>query len=257
MVNSLYLLSLKTLVWTLLPPSLNGPSPRYFHSAQAWGDNLVVFGGQSFVTASEEETAAAEGAGAGHLETLDELWIYSTKEERWSSPVVSVRSGITRPSPRYAHLSIVSTISIPSHPGFSSNSTSPSLSSRLVILGGQDYQNEYLPDLAVLDLETMEWVAMAPYPRKAGGYRSVAATASVSVRPKEERAGMDGEVVHSSYTTAVTEEEAEPVVVFSNTNFSKCVSSPFLLVILPRSSWFPALLPVLIVHLSCQSSARS
>ncbi|GAA5876854.1 hypothetical protein JCM8547_002408 [Rhodosporidiobolus lusitaniae] len=219
MVNSLYALDLRSLTWTLLPSSPSTPSPRYFHSCTAWGDKLVFFGGQSFVIpCGSGEGGRGDGEQSGHLETLDELVLFDTKTQTWSTPSLSTASGVTRPSPRYAHLAVVNTVSSSPPPGFPSSA--PLLSSRLVVLGGQNYENDYVPDLAVLNLDKTEWEASAPYPRKAGTYRSVGVSAAVSVKPKEERVGMDGMLAYSSYAVAPTEEQPEPVFVFSNTNFS-------------------------------------
>ncbi|GEM11084.1 regulatory protein Ral2 [Rhodotorula toruloides] len=229
MVDTLFALDLRRLAWNKLwPPtspsasSAKGPTPRYFHSAAAWEDKLVVFGGQRFVPSS------GTSKGDGHLETLDELLVWDTKKQSWLFPNTAVRNGARRPTPRYAHLSVVSTVSTepivlcpPSSSSSSSSSGSrqpsdTSTSSRLVIIGGQDYENNYVSDLSILDLSSMEWVSHAPYPRKAGTYRSVAAVAAVGVRPREER----GANVVSSWAERPTEEREEPVYVFSNTNFA-------------------------------------
>ncbi|GJN94458.1 hypothetical protein Rhopal_007538-T1 [Rhodotorula paludigena] len=224
MTNSVYALDLRSLAWTKLwPPAAvptsataavaaEGPAPRYFHSAQAWDDQLVIFGGQSYV-------AGSDGSGGAHLETLNELVLFDTKRHTWSFPSPTCRPGTSAPSPRYAHLSQVTRVASRPPPGFAQDP--PTYSSRLVILGGQDAENNYLPDLAVLDLAQMQWVAQAPYPRKAGTYRSVAATASVGVAPREEKIGTDGEVlVYSSHAVEPTEDKEEPVWVYSNSNFA-------------------------------------
>ncbi|GAA5834573.1 hypothetical protein JCM11251_007042 [Rhodosporidiobolus azoricus] len=221
MVNSLYCLDLRTLSWSLVS-SPDAPAPRYFHSCGVWGEKLVIFGGQRFVPPAAAGQEGQEGGGEapsqGYLETLDELVVYDTVSRRWFIPSVSTRTGVRRPSPRYAHLSVCTTLSSPPPPGFSSDSAT--LSSRLTIIGGQDLDNNYISDLAVLDLDRMEWVAEAPFPRKAGSYRSVAAAAGMSVKPLEEKTGLDGTVVHSSHGEVPTEEEPEPVFVFTNTNLS-------------------------------------
>ncbi|GAA5848620.1 hypothetical protein JCM9279_002719 [Rhodotorula babjevae] len=226
MVNSLYALNLRSSRWTQLwPPSTGstmsrGPAPRYFHSAQAWGRKLVVFGGQTFVADPAAALSSPQAGAGGRLETLDELVVFDTETGTWSFPSPSLASGVSRPSPRYAHLSVVTTVaSRPSPPGFRHEPSTHS--SRLVILGGQDYENNYLPDLAVLDLDDMEWVAEAPFPRKAGTYRSVAAVAAVGVAPMEERVASDGSVmVHSAHSLEPTEDREEPVWVYSNSNFA-------------------------------------
>ncbi|GAA6004634.1 uncharacterized protein JCM10292_005699 [Rhodotorula paludigena] len=223
MTNSVYALDLRSLAWAKLwPPAAvpasataavaaEGPAPRYFHSAQAWDDQLVIFGGQSYV-------AGSSGSGGAHLETLNELVLFDTKRHTWSFPSPTCLPGTSAPSPRYAHLSQLTRVASRPPPGFSQDP--PTYSSRLVILGGQDADNNYLPDLAVLDLDQMQWVAQAPYPRKAGTYRSVAAAASVGVAPREEKIGTDGEVlVYSSHAIEPTEDKEEPVWVYSNSNF--------------------------------------
>ncbi|GAA5901482.1 uncharacterized protein JCM6883_000225 [Sporobolomyces salmoneus] len=229
MVSTLYSLDLRTLIWTKVnttapsPASstsaipLSQPSPRYFHSAEAWGHRLVVFGGQSYVIDEESQ----EGGGGGHLETLDELWIFDTLEQTWSSPLPTVRPGTQAPLPRYAHLAVVASVSSePPVPGFEDSAPPPSTSSRLVVIGGQDYQNNYLSEMSVLDLDKMEWIAQAPYPRKAGSYRSVASASQTSLAPLETKSGADGYSVYSSHSFPSTEDSPEPIFVFTNSNFA-------------------------------------
>lgn len=249
MISSLYRLDLRTLVWTKIEPSpcdpspssssappllssssntLFAPTPRYFHSAEAWGDKLVIFGGQSYVLDEGETTISQDGGGGanGHLETLDELWIFDTLEQTWTTPVTTVKSGSTHPIPRYAHLSVVSTVTseVPV-PGFEDSAPPPSTSSRLVIIGGQDYQNNYISEMSVLDLDKMEWIAQAPCPRKAGSYRSVASTSQTSLAPLEVRPGSDGHTVYSSHSLRSQEDNPEPIFVFTNSNFARYVES--------------------------------
>ncbi|GAA5966010.1 hypothetical protein JCM21900_004922 [Sporobolomyces salmonicolor] len=85
MVSTLYSLDLRTLVWTKLWPKAEaeragasgeeGPSPRYFHSAETWEDKLLLFGGQTFVVEAESGSKPEwerEHEPQGYLETLDE-----------------------------------------------------------------------------------------------------------------------------------------------------------------------------------------
>ncbi|GAA5994960.1 hypothetical protein JCM5350_007203 [Sporobolomyces pararoseus] len=238
MVSTLYCLDLRTLVWTKINPAtpsstsstsaipLVQPSPRYFHSAEAWGDKLVIFGGQSYVVdegferAQGDESPGGPGVvgGGGHLETLNDLLIFDTIEQIWSSPIPTLRPGNHPPVPRYAHLSVVATFASQSAPGL--EDSNPSTNSRLLVIGGQDYQNNYLSEMSVLDLEKMEWIAQAPYPRKAGTYRSVASSSQTSLAPLETKLGSDGYSVYSSHSFVSTEDSPEPVFVFSNSNFA-------------------------------------
>ncbi|GAA5912223.1 hypothetical protein JCM5296_005451 [Sporobolomyces johnsonii] len=234
MVSTLYSLDLRTLVWTRLWPkaeadraaamSEEGPSPRYFHSAEAWEDKLLLFGGQTFVLEGEGGSEAREGdeehQPQGHLETLDELWIFDTTQRTWLSPPTTVRKAVHRPTPRYAHLAVVTSSSSHAHVGFDGSPLPTSTSSRLLIIGGQDFQNNYLCEMSVLDLGSMTWIAEAPFPRKAGSYKSVGAAAKVSIVPLESRPNGDDELVHSSHSVPSTEDNPEPIFVFSNANFT-------------------------------------
>jgi hypothetical protein len=237
-VASLYQLDLRSLVWERLSPAcasddpspssgvdakppLLSPAPRYFHSAAAWGDKIVFFGGQGFVPGANEHEE-------GHIETLDDLIVWDTLTHQWSFPSLHTRDGVSPPPPRYAHLAIVTSTTSEPTPGFGDDD--PTVSSRLTIVGGQDGQNEYLSEMHVLDLDRMAWIAEAKYPRRAGTYRSVGVAASSTVEPgqKGEAGGAEElqELVRSSYSTVPTEERPEPILVFSNTNIVSLVFSP-------------------------------
>ncbi|GAA5919252.1 hypothetical protein JCM1841_006521 [Sporobolomyces salmonicolor] len=234
MVCTLYSLDLRTLVWTKLWPKAEaeragasgeeGPSPRYFHSAEAWEDKLLLFGGQSFVVEAESGSkpeGEREHEPEGHLETLDELWLFDTSQRTWLSPPTTVQEGVLRrPTPRYAHLAVVTSSSSHPYVGFDEDPLPSSTSSRLVIIGGQDFQNNYLCEMSVLDLDSMTWIAEAPFPRKAGSYRSAGAASKASLAPLETRPNGDDELVHSSHSVPSTEDNPEPIYVFSNTNFA-------------------------------------
>lgn len=227
LTNSLYRLDLRTLAWDRISPSpspsplqsaeaeaeLDGrlsPAPRYFHSAAAWEHRLVIYGGQGFVAPNSEEEE-------GHLETLSDVLLYDTVSGEWSAPSLAMRPGVAAPQPRYAHLSVVtSTVSEPT-PGFEQDSAI--VSSRLTIIGGQDWDNQYIAEMSVLDLDRMEWIAEASFDRKAGTYRSVAVAQAVTVEPAVEAHAVGEPVVRSSYSIPISEEKGEPVMVFSNTNF--------------------------------------
>lgn len=217
MISSLYKLDLRSLAWERL--SFAGddahrpaPAPRYFHSAAAWQQHLVFYGGQGFVE-------PAEGEEEGHLETLNSLLLFDTVSGTWSSPTLRTKHGVGAPQPRYAHLSVItSTLSEPT-PGFAQDQSV--VSSRLTIIGGQDEDNQYLAEMSVLDLDRMEWIAEAAFDRRAGTYRSVGVAPSISVEPALEARGVGEPVVRSSYSVPISDEKGEPIMVFSNTNFVK------------------------------------
>lgn len=144
MIASLYSLSLRTLQWRLLwppPPSSSseeratptptGPAPRYFHSCEAWGTKLVIFGGEGY---AESESGAGDG-GADDEElaplcTLGDLCIWDTQTNSWEFPLPECDEGVEPPAPRYAHLGVVSTVI-----------EGGSEKSAMLLMGGQDIRN--------------------------------------------------------------------------------------------------------------------
>ncbi|KAH8918102.1 hypothetical protein BT69DRAFT_603994 [Atractiella rhizophila] len=204
-----------------------GPQPRYFHSAEAWGsDRIVFFGGMGYgdpSTPNPKDTGKEKEAEKEEMEreredgrkqsnaqqfqppglaVLNDLVVYHVHEKRWSFPHVSVDPITIMPSPRYAHLSVMTSIlsptrttalSTPSPPSSSSSSTStpvhsatgssskPAFANCLVIMGGQDITNRYVHEMNVLDLETMTWVQSMRWDRHCGAYRCVAVSAHVGM----------------------------------------------------------------------------
>jgi hypothetical protein len=239
MINDLYRLDLNTLVWKKLWPSssasppiareLSTPQPRYFHSAEAWGTNLLIFGGMGYVVPlqpqSPTETQDTEPADIeSGLCVLSDLIVYDTVAGSWLSPLTS-NSAPTQPSPsaRYAHLSCITNNS-------------------LVILGGQDISNHYLQEVNVLDLERMVWAEPKPWTGNFGTYRSVAVSRNISVHTPPARPGRSrrsslvdpkagpGDTDQEDNTTMATiqlpysaptvSDQAEPILLYSNFNFS-------------------------------------
>ncbi|KAL8286767.1 hypothetical protein RQP46_004295 [Phenoliferia psychrophenolica] len=240
MVSTLYALDLPTLIWSRQwPPSLpspslpssspttptspsRSPSARYFHSAEAWGNKIVFFGGQGLL--ATEESDAGGGGGLPTLETLSDLFLWDTEYLRWEFPSLQCREGIAPPEGRFAHLASVSTTTTPLRPGFAKQQRVTN--SRLTIVGGQNNQAEYLRDICVLDLGTMTWVENVEYSKKAGSYRSLAISARLSVREGSMSGGESSEGSEEPedwtelpYSLAPTSDSPEPVILFSNVNF--------------------------------------
>lgn len=255
MVSTLYCLSLRTLTWTVLwpPPAdeaststhdrdetlKDGPAPRYFHSAEAWGKKIVIFGGEgySFVGADEDLDAAP-------LCTLDDLCIWDTENKVWEFPRTSCAEGVERPAPRYAHLGVITSFS--NYPFTSSAPFRPidiekDETSLLIILGGQDINNSYLNSVNVLDLSRMEWSKVGRWGKHIGTYRAVAISARQGISSRGVKGGdysngtgMEGPtraapiqvstsetIVHQSHSRQPTIDRPEPIFVFSNYNFAE------------------------------------
>lgn len=138
MVNSLYALSLHTLTWTLLWPSPSsssstaGPAPRYFHSAEAWGSKVIVFGGEGYLP-NERETDDPTP-----LCTLDDVCIWDTEKGVWEVPELGCAEGVERPAARYAHLAVVQRWG--QEKGLVESGVERERSV-MVIIGGQDVRN--------------------------------------------------------------------------------------------------------------------
>ncbi|KAK9898655.1 galactose oxidase [Cystobasidium minutum MCA 4210] len=238
MVNELRALDLNTLVWEKLWPldgvsESAGPQPRYFHSADAWGSKLVIFGGMGQSADSESQGSSANGDGSSSLDpnlsVLSDLLIYDTLTREWTTPDTKVREGVEPPLPRYAHLSATS-------------------NGCLVILGGQDVLNQYIEQMCCLELESMTYVQSSEWKGHAGTYRSVAVSRQLSVHPGGANRRNRGEAfedrmnrmsmsnddseyapsteVHSQadenlqlpYTTPATSDE--PIYTYTNYNFA-------------------------------------
>lgn len=165
MVSSLYSLDLTTLVWRKLWPSPSapslpstsssvtnssssssssatangdvGPAARYFHSAEAWGNKIVLFGGEGYST-----TPATDPSEAPLLRTLDDVWLWDTMASQWEEVETGVDDGVERPEARYAHLGVVNTCFAGEEVGEGgSGAEDEGRESVMIVMGGQDISN--------------------------------------------------------------------------------------------------------------------
>lgn len=168
MVSDMYEFDLKAHVWTKIEPKPDEevPGPRYFHSADAWNDHLVIFGGMGYTDSASDELCVLSDVRVFSLSTLS--WLPPTPVQTASAEESIDGTEVPPPRARYAHLSSIT-------------------SSRLFIIGGQNLSNDWLDDIHVYDLPSKTWVMWKPYPRHCGTYRSVAVCAQKRVRnPSEE-----------------------------------------------------------------------
>ncbi|KAF8940897.1 hypothetical protein BGZ58_004126 [Dissophora ornata] len=170
MINSLYILHLTDFQWENVSEIVNitptravgdpgaedehemgsPPSERYFHTANAYKNTIVFFGGMG------PSGNAAEGQ-PQDLIVYDDIKILDLELLQWRH--VRIPSSQHAPKPRYAHLSSVS-------------------GNKLVIIGGQDVSNQYVEEVSVLDLDSLQWVASMPFEKHCGSYRSIAVSPS-------------------------------------------------------------------------------
>ncbi|KAF9984044.1 hypothetical protein BGZ65_001067, partial [Modicella reniformis] len=171
MTNSLYILDLIDFHWQNVSDIVNvpptraaigdpgaedenevGPPPteRYFHSANAYKNMIVFFGGMG--PSSNTPTDQPQD-----LVVYDDVKILDLELLQWRQ--VRIPSSSHAPKPRYAHLSSIS-------------------GNKLVIIGGQDIGNQYIEEASVLDLDSMQWLISMPFEKHCGSYRSIAVSPS-------------------------------------------------------------------------------
>lgn len=153
MTNYLYILDLNTLCWTRhIPPpdSDSPPKARYFHSASVYKNQLIIFGGMGHSRISSEG-----------LCVLDDVAVLDIDTMCWKKQ--SIQPSLYSPQARYAHLSSIA-------------------EDRLLIVGGQDLDNNYLDEMNVLNLKTWEWEQVKAFEKHVGAYRSIAVTAPPGTR---------------------------------------------------------------------------
>jgi len=170
----IYAFDLQSSTWEkIVPTSAEDltPTPRYFHSADHWQGNLVIFGGIGNTPSGTSDTQSV----------LSDVRFFSLTNRQWldpsvtssspsSDPASTLPSGQGEPSqdtmaprPRFAHLSTIA-------------------SNKLFILGGQDMVNEWLDDIHVFELTSKQWIAHVSYPRNCGTYRSAVFAPDLVVR---------------------------------------------------------------------------
>ncbi|KAF9020988.1 hypothetical protein BGZ52_002102 [Haplosporangium bisporale] len=175
MTNSLYILNLSEFHWRNVSEIVNvapvesaigdpgaedenemaaPPTERYFHSANAYKNSIVFFGGMG----PTPNAPIPETQGQPQdLVVFDDIKVLDLERLQWRQ--VRIPSSPHAPKPRYAHLSSIS-------------------GSKLVIIGGQDIANQYIEEISVLDLDSWQWVNSMLFEKHCGSYRSIAVSGS-------------------------------------------------------------------------------
>jgi len=171
MTNALYILNLNDFQWQNVSDIVNvpptraigdpgaedenemgaPPTERYFHSANAYKNTIVFFGGMGPTSVLKADGQPQE------LAVFDDVKVLDLELLQWRH--VHIPTSEHSPKPRYAHLSSIS-------------------GSKLVIIGGQDITNQYVEQVSVLDLESWQWVTSLTFNRHCGSYRSIAVSGS-------------------------------------------------------------------------------
>ncbi|KAI6147103.1 hypothetical protein BKA82DRAFT_1004565 [Pisolithus tinctorius] len=226
-VSDLYVFDLETFVWKRIDPFEDDdiPEPRYFHSAETWNNQLIIFGGMGNVpnSTSVEDLCVLNDIRFFDLLTMHWLPALSTN----GIPCDSGSEALL-PKPRYAHLSSVT-------------------ADRLFIIGGQDLSNIWLDDVYVYDLLGKVWVQRRSFPHHCGTYRSVAVSANQRFRiPQNELRNSDASassgspgsrfrsdklspssestpsesLIHLPFSAAPTDDFPNDIYLYSNYNFT-------------------------------------
>ncbi|KAI9344113.1 hypothetical protein BD770DRAFT_329082, partial [Pilaira anomala] len=189
MTNYLYILDLHTLVWTRhIPPpdSEKPPMARYFHSASVYKNQLVIFGGMGYSRLSNDG-----------LCVLDDISILDVDTMCWKTP--TIQPSLYSPQSRYAHLASIA-------------------EDKLIVIGGQDLDNNYLDEMNVLNLKNWEWEQVKTFEKHVGAYRSIATDAinSNNLNGLSHRTS----TVRQFGSNIQTPDEPNPVYLYTNYNFA-------------------------------------
>ncbi|KAF9404072.1 hypothetical protein BGX21_000018 [Mortierella sp. AD011] len=134
------------------------PSPRYFHTLNAYGTSIILFGGmgaaQGSMDGNDSDNEGSQRSAQQQLVALNDLHVYDIVTQRWQQKHPPVNEHT--PRARWAHMATI-------------------LDHFLVVIGGTDSAKAYVEDACVLDLSTWEWVASVRNIGQCGSYRTVAA----------------------------------------------------------------------------------
>ena len=234
LTSDLYELDLVRRHWTKLETTGDIPPPRYFHSVCPLGDTkLVCYGGMSPRTGLSTASNPSQQNGAQdnqpEVAVMSDIHIYDVLTREWTN----IQTAET-PQGRYAHCANI----LPSSATFSSatapmsaihhnpSSTNPHQGTlgvaldgtggaEMVVVGGQDSNNNYIEQINVFNLRSLRWTATNSLGRSCGAYRSVVAPlAGISV--SDIGAGTKSS---RSEHKPVEQEKGSSMLIYSNYNF--------------------------------------
>ncbi|KAK9464742.1 hypothetical protein V1512DRAFT_267582 [Lipomyces arxii] len=189
--SSLYMLDLTTFIWSMIFPSAPtdtdgtrrqdyGPAGRFFHSISYYDERLFIFGGMI-----DDDSAT------------NELWCFDLRRSRWLVLRPPLHDSPVRP--RWAHCAGV-------------------CGSALLFVGGQEFDNNYLADIAVYDIRRDAWARPRPIPsdrrhsRGYGTYRSALISASTNTSHSQ---------LFNAATGSTTVHANSAIYLYSNQSFNE------------------------------------
>lgn len=230
----LYELDLIKRHWSKLEAKGDIPPPRYFHSVCALGDTkLVLYGGMAPANLAIGQPMIVNHAQSPHdpqpeHAIMSDIHIFDIPARSWLK--IPVQNG---PQARYAHCAAV----LPSSAVFSSQTAPHSALHRnpstmespnqgrievsidgsggaeMVVVGGQDFRNEYIEQISVFNLRSLTWTSTTSLGRQCGAYRSVAVPVSASY------AAQIGQGVFDNDEDGRENDGTSATLIYSNYNF--------------------------------------
>jgi hypothetical protein len=235
LTSDLYELDLPRRHWSKIETKGDVPPPRYFHSVCSLGDNkLVCYGGMS----PEGGPAAQNESPDAQVSVMSDVHIYDIPSHTWTKI-----SNEDFPQGRYAHCAAI----VPSGAVFASSNAPlsaihhnppgplPNMGSigveldgrggaEMIVVGGQDSNNQYIEQISVFNLRSLRWSSTNPMSgRSCGAYRSVV-TPLVSMEAAKVGAGHEAASI-DGYDDDDEDDESElgssgsAMLIYTNYNF--------------------------------------
>lgn len=234
LTQELFELDLISRHWTKLVTRGSLPPPRYFHSCCALGDKkLVCYGGMAPMsrpphTGPDGSHADSQQAEPG-IVVMSDVHIFDIATKTWSAI-----NAANPPAGRYAHCASI----LPSSAFFTSESakstavanatSSTSLDqakggAEMIIVGGQDGSSQYIEQISIFNLRSLQWVSTVDLGKSCGAYRSVV-TPITTLRASQIGARTSqkpgrGPVSEDQTEDDATLEDGYPSLIYSNYNF--------------------------------------
>ncbi|ETI29136.1 hypothetical protein G647_01589 [Cladophialophora carrionii CBS 160.54] len=192
LTSDLYELDLIRRHWTRLEALGDIPPPRYFHSVCALGDSkLVCYGGMSPAAHARNginaQVAKSAAEGQPEVVVMSDIHVFDVPTKKWT-----LISTSENPQGRYAHCAAI----LPSCAAFTSANAPLSAiqhnppsadphsgtlgvqldgtgGAEMVVVGGQDSNNNYIEQISVFNLRSLKWTNTTAWDRKCGAYKSM------------------------------------------------------------------------------------
>ena len=229
LTSDLFELDLIKRHWVKIDATGDVPPPRYFHSVCALGDmKLVCYGGMSPAVHNRNGTSGQADA-QPEVVVMSDIHVFDVSTRTWTLIATS-----DNPQGRYAHCAAIlpssaaftsanAPLSAIQHNPPSSDPHSGTLGVQLdgtggaemIVVGGQDSNNNYIEQISVFNLRSLKWTNTTSWDRKCGAYKSmVAPMPGISA----ELIGR-GSPLNDSQSQRMSSRPGTSMLIYSNYNF--------------------------------------